>query len=66
MERSLFFFDKGGKFSRSDVHMNGRQSNVSGIFELKLDDLSSKDLTGTARTTAEEKQTRPTPGFTSR
>jgi hypothetical protein len=38
--------------------MNGRQSSVSGIFELKIDNPSSKGLTGTARTSAGEKETK--------
>jgi hypothetical protein len=42
--------EKEGKVFRSDVHMNGRQSSVSGIFDLKMEDPSSKDLTGTAKT----------------
>jgi hypothetical protein len=54
----LFFLDKDGKFFRSDVHMNGRQSSISGFFELKLDNAASKDLTGTARTSADEKETK--------
>jgi hypothetical protein len=54
----VFFLDKEGKALRSDVHMNGRQSSVSGIFELKIDNPSSKDLTGTARTSADEKETK--------
>jgi hypothetical protein len=28
----VFFLDKDGPFFRSDVHMNGRQSSVSGLF----------------------------------
>jgi hypothetical protein len=54
----VFFLDKDGKFFRSDVHMNGRQSSVSGFFELKIDNPLSKDLTGTARTNADEKETK--------
>jgi hypothetical protein len=54
----VFFLDKDGKFFRSDVHMNGRQSSVSGIFELKIDNPSSKDLIGIARTSADEKETK--------
>jgi hypothetical protein len=50
--------EKEGQFFRSDVHMNGRQSSVSGIFELKIDNPSSKDLTGTATTTAGGKETK--------
>jgi hypothetical protein len=54
----VFFLDKKGKIFRSDVHMNGRQSSVSGIFELKIDNPSSKDLTGTSKTTADEKESK--------
>jgi hypothetical protein len=54
----VFFLDKGKEFFRSDMHMNGRQSSVSGIFELKIDNPSSKDLTGTTRTSADEKETK--------
>lgn len=54
----VFFLDKEGQFFRSDVHMNGRQSSVSGFFELKIDNPSSKDLAGTARTTTDEKETK--------
>jgi hypothetical protein len=42
----------------ADVHTNGRQPSVSGFFELKLDNPSSKDLTGTARTSTDEKETK--------
>jgi len=38
--------------------MNGRQSSVSGIFELKIDTPSSKDLTGIAKTSSDEKETK--------
>jgi hypothetical protein len=44
----VFFFDKEGKVYRTDVHMKDRQTGVSGIFEAKLDNPTSKDLTGTA------------------
>jgi hypothetical protein len=54
----VFFLDKEGKFFRSDVHMNGRQSSVSGIFELTMDNPPSKDLTGTAGTGSDEKETK--------
>lgn len=54
----VFFLDKDGTFFRSDVHMNGRQSSVSGIFELKIDNPPGKDLTGTARASADEKETK--------
>jgi hypothetical protein len=38
--------------------MNGRQASVSGIFELKIDNPTSKDLTGTAKTSEGEKETK--------
>jgi hypothetical protein len=38
--------------------MNRRQSSISGFFELKLDNRSSEDLTGTARTNTDEKETK--------
>lgn len=38
--------------------MNGRQSSVSVFFELKLDNPLSKDLTGTARISTDEKETK--------
>jgi hypothetical protein len=38
--------------------LNDWQSSVSGIFEVKIDNPSSKDLTGTAKTTAGEKETK--------
>ncbi len=38
--------------------MNGRQSSVSGFFELKVENPASKDLTGTAKTDADEKETK--------
>jgi hypothetical protein len=54
----VFLLEKDGKFFRSDVHMTGRQPSVSGIFELKIDNSSSKDLTGTANTRTDEKGTK--------
>jgi hypothetical protein len=54
----VFFLEKDGEFSRSDVHMNGRQSSVSGFFELKIENPSSKNLTGTAKTSTDEKETK--------
>src|SRR5205807_2472650 len=45
----------GGKFFRSDVHMNGRQSSVSGILRSRSTILRSKDLTGTARTSSSQR-----------
>jgi hypothetical protein len=38
--------------------MNGRQSSVSGIFELSVENSLSKHLTGIASTTANEKETK--------
>jgi hypothetical protein len=38
--------------------MNGRQPSVSAVFELKLDNPWSKNVTGTARTSADEKETK--------
>jgi hypothetical protein len=47
----VFFLDKEGKVFRTDVHMKGRQTGVSGLFELKLDNPASKELTGSATAT---------------
>ena len=47
----VFFLDKEGKVFRTDVHMKDRQTGVAGIFELKLDNPTSKELTGTATAT---------------
>jgi hypothetical protein len=46
----IAFFIVNGQAIRSDIHMNGEQPSVSGIFTLKLDNPSGKDLTGTAVT----------------
>jgi hypothetical protein len=54
----MFCLDKDGNVFRSDVHMNGRQASVSGIFELKIDNPTSKGLTGTAKTSEGEKETK--------
>jgi hypothetical protein len=54
----VFFLDKAGKSFRYDVRTNGRQTRVSGIFEFNVENSSSKDLTGTAKTTANEKETK--------
>jgi hypothetical protein len=48
----VFFLDKEGKVFRTDVHMKDRQTGVSGIFDLKLDNPASMDLTGSATATA--------------
>ena len=50
----VFFLDKEGKVFRTDVHMNDRQTGVSGIFDLKLDNPTSKELTGSAAVIAPE------------
>lgn len=44
----VFFLDKEGKVFRTDVHMKDRQTAVSGIFDLKLDNPTSKEITGSA------------------
>jgi len=44
----VFYLDKEGKLSRTDVHMKGRQTAVSGIFEVKVDNPASKEVTGSA------------------
>ena len=51
----VFFLDKDGSVFRSDVHMSGRQTSVAGLWQFKLDNPTSKDLTGTAQTRTEEK-----------
>ena len=48
----VFFLDKEGKVYRTDVHMKDRQTGVSSIFDAKLDNPTSKDLTGAATATA--------------
>jgi hypothetical protein len=50
----VFFFDQEGKAFRTDVHMKDRQTGVSGIFDLKLDSPTSKELTGSANVSAPE------------
>jgi opacity protein-like surface antigen len=50
----VFFLDKEGKVFRTDVHMKGKQTGASGIFDLKLDNPTSKELTGSATATATE------------
>jgi len=50
----VFFLDKEGKVFRTDVHMKGRQTGASGIFDLKLDNPASKELTGRATATPTE------------
>ena len=48
----VFFLDKEGKVFRTDVHMKNKQTGVSGLFDLKLDNPASKELTGSATATA--------------
>jgi hypothetical protein len=48
----VFFLDQEGKVFRIDVHMNDKQTGVGGIFDLKLDNVRSKELTGSATATA--------------
>ena len=50
----VFFLDKDGKVFRTDVHMKDRQTGVSGIFDLKLDNPTSKEFTGLATVIATE------------
>jgi hypothetical protein len=50
----VFFLDQDGKVFRTDVHMKERQTGVSGIFDLKLDNPASKELTGSAIATETE------------
>ena len=47
----VFFLDKEGKVFRTDVHMKDKQTGVSGLFDLKLDNPASKELTGSATAT---------------
>ena len=54
----MFCLNKAGSAFRSDVHMKGKQSSVSGYFDLKLDDPTSKDLTGSVKTKEGEKDTK--------
>ena len=51
-----FFVDKDGTIYRTDVHTNGRQTSVAGIFDVKIDNPKSKDLSGTAKTTGSAKE----------
>ena len=44
-----FWIDQEGKVFRTDVYTAGRQSSVSGYFELKLNGPLAKDLTGSAK-----------------
>ena len=53
----VFFLDKEGKVFRTDLHMKDRQTGVSGIFDLKLDNTASKDLTGSATATGTDGRT---------
>jgi hypothetical protein len=44
----VVFFLKKGEVFRTDVHVKGQQSSVSGELELKLNDPTAKELTGRA------------------
>ena len=48
----VFFLDQEGKVFRIDIHMNDKQTGVGGIFDLKLDNPASKELTGSATASA--------------
>jgi hypothetical protein len=50
----VFFLDKEGKFFRSDLRMNGWQSSVSEILELKVESFEQRSHRD-AKTTADEK-----------
>jgi len=50
----VFFLDRDGKVFRTDVHMKDKQTGVSGIFDLKLDNPASKELTGSATATSSD------------
>ena len=54
----VFFLDREGAIYRIDVHTSGRQSSVSGIFDVKIDNPTSKDLTGSVKAKADEKETK--------
>jgi hypothetical protein len=43
------FLDKDGTVFRTDVHTKGQQASVSGMFDVKLNDPTGKDLAGVAR-----------------
>ena len=44
------FLDKDGNVYRTDVHTKGQQSSVSGMFDVKINDPTSHDLAGAAKT----------------
>lgn len=46
----VFYFDKEGKTFRTDVRMTSRWTSVSGIFDVKVDNPASKEITGSATT----------------
>lgn len=50
------FIDDEGSVYRTDVHSNGRQSSVSGVFNVKILDTKAKDLSGTATTSEDQKE----------
>ena len=54
----VVFFLRQGELFRTDVHVKGQQSSLSGYFDLKLNDPSSQELTGTAKTKEGEKETK--------
>ncbi|HEY4282250.1 MAG TPA: hypothetical protein VGM62_04235, partial [Chthoniobacterales bacterium] len=43
------FLDKEGSVYRTDLHTKGQQSSVSGIFDVKINEPTSKDLAGIAK-----------------
>ena len=44
------FLDKEGNVYRTDVHTKGQQASVSGMFDVKINDPTSNDLAGAAKT----------------
>ncbi|MDR3405190.1 MAG: hypothetical protein P4L99_22030 [Chthoniobacter sp.] len=49
---AIFFLDKDGNVFRTDFYWKGRQSSVSGYFQLTLSGKAGKELTGTVASKA--------------
>lgn len=54
----VVFFLKHGEVFRTDVHVKGQQSTVSGYFDLKLDDPAATNLAGHATCKGSDKGTK--------
>ena len=52
------FFLRKGEVFRTDVHVKGHQSSVSGYLDLKLNDPTAKELTGHAKCRENDKGTK--------